>query len=73
MAAGQAGALRDRWPAADVVTLALAGDVDQIASQGKLVPVNWKAGCRTTAHRTRRPSCSGSQGNPKGVKDWAIS
>ena len=28
--------------AADVVTLALAGDIDQIAAQGKLLPVNWE-------------------------------
>src|SRR3954463_8628128 len=28
--------------AADVVTLALAADVDQIANQGKLLPVNWE-------------------------------
>ncbi len=28
--------------AADVVTLALAGDIDQIANQGKLLPVNWE-------------------------------
>src|SRR5688572_20698771 len=27
---------------ADVVTLALAGDVDAIATQGKLLPVNWE-------------------------------
>src|SRR5882672_4877406 len=28
--------------AADVVTLALAADVDAIATQGKLLPVNWE-------------------------------
>src|SRR5262245_2856025 len=38
----QARAVIDGLPA-DVVTLALAGDIDQIANQGKLLPVNWEA------------------------------
>src|ERR1700755_1760038 len=38
----QARSVIDGLPA-DVVTLALAGDVDQIANQGKLVPVNWES------------------------------
>jgi len=29
--------------AADVVTLALAGDIDALVTQGKLLPVNWQA------------------------------
>src|SRR5262249_46194469 len=28
---------------ADIVTLALSGDIDQIATQAKLVPVNWES------------------------------
>src|SRR3954471_18594120 len=28
--------------AADVVTLALAGDIDKIATEGKLLPLNWE-------------------------------
>src|SRR5262245_25911244 len=56
---------------ADVVTLALAYDVDQLASKGKLIPETWQ---------TRLPSGSAPytstivfvvrKGNPKGIKDW---
>lgn len=56
---------------ADVVTLALAGDIDAIASKGKLLPANWQA---------RLPNNSAPyystivflvrKGNPKGIKDW---
>jgi sulfate transport system substrate-binding protein len=37
----QARAVIDGLPA-DVVTLALAGDIDAIAEQGKLLPLNWE-------------------------------
>jgi sulfate/thiosulfate-binding protein len=37
----QARAVIDGLPA-DVVTLALAGDIDAIADQGKLLPLNWE-------------------------------
>ena len=37
----QARAVIDGLPA-DVVTLALAGDIDAIAEQGKLLPINWE-------------------------------
>jgi sulfate/thiosulfate transport system substrate-binding protein len=56
---------------ADVVTLALAYDVDSLAQQGGLIPANWQ---------TRLPDNSAPytstivflvrQGNPKGIKDW---
>ena len=56
---------------ADVVTLALAYDIDAIAERGKLLPQNWQ---------TRLPSNSSPytstivflvrKGNPKGIKDW---
>lgn len=56
---------------ADVVTLALAYDIDAIAEKGKLLPVNWQ---------TRLPNNSSPytstilflvrKGNPKGIKDW---
>ena len=38
---GQAGALGDRRLQADVVTLALAADIDAIATNAKLLPANW--------------------------------
>ena len=56
---------------ADVVTLALAADIDGIATAAKLLPENWA---------TRLPNNSTPytstivflvrKGNPKGVKDW---
>jgi sulfate transport system substrate-binding protein len=56
----------------DVVTLALAYDIDVLADKGKLVPPNWQ---------TRLPHNSSPytstivflvrKGNPKGIKDWA--
>jgi sulfate/thiosulfate transport system substrate-binding protein len=57
---------------ADVVTLALAFDVDALAKQGKLIPDNWQ---------TRLPDNSAPytstivflvrKGNPKKIKDWS--
>jgi sulfate/thiosulfate-binding protein len=57
--------------AADVVTLALAGDVDALYDVAKLIPQNWQ---------TRLPDNSAPytstivllvrKGNPKGIKDW---
>src|SRR3954463_13835387 len=56
---------------ADVVTLALAYDIDQIAEKGGLLPADWQ---------TRLPNNSSPytstivflvrKGNPKGIKDW---
>ena len=56
---------------ADVVTLALAYDIDQIAEKGGLLPANWQS---------RLPNNSSPyastivllvrKGNPKGIKDW---
>ncbi len=56
---------------ADVVTLALAYDIDAIAEKAKLLPKNWQ---------TRLPHNSSPytstivflvrKGNPKGIKDW---
>lgn len=66
----QARTVIDGLPA-DVVTLALAYDIDAIATQGKLLPANWQ---------TRLPNNSSPytstivflvrKGNPKGIKDW---
>jgi sulfate/thiosulfate transport system substrate-binding protein len=57
---------------ADVVTLALAADIDAIATQGKLLPINW-------ASRLPENSCPYTstivflvrKGNPKGIRDWS--
>ena len=56
---------------ADVVTLALAGDIDEIAKLGKTLPEDWQE---------RLPDASTPytstivflvrKGNPKGIKDW---
>lgn len=43
---------------ADVVTLALAGDIDELQKLGKLIPRTGRHACRTTAPPTPRPSCS---------------
>ena len=66
----QARAVIDGLPA-DVVTLALAGDIDAIAEQGKLLPLNWEQ---------RLPNNSAPYystivflvraGNPKHIHDW---
>ena len=56
---------------ADVVTLALAGDIDEIHTLGKQLPADWQS---------RLPDASTPytstivflvrKGNPKGIKDW---
>ncbi|WP_374468901.1 sulfate ABC transporter substrate-binding protein [Phenylobacterium sp.] len=56
---------------ADVVTLALGGDIDEIANRAKLLPANWQ---------TRLPNNSAPytstivflvrKGNPKQIRDW---
>ena len=66
----QARAVIDGLPA-DVVTLALAGDIDKIAAEGKLLPLNWEQ---------RLPNNSAPYvstivflvrtGNPKKIHDW---
>jgi len=57
---------------ADIVTLALAADIDAVATQGKLLPINWQS---------RYPDNSSPytstivflvrKGNPKGIRDWS--
>ena len=56
---------------ADVVTLALAGDIDAIASQAGLLPADWQQ--RLPANSSPYTSTIVflvRKGNPKGVKDW---
>ncbi len=58
--------------AADVVTLALAYDIDAVSSQGKLIPSKL-AGAIARQQRapTRPPSFSWwRKGNPKHIRDW---
>ncbi len=57
---------------ADVVTLALAADIDVIAQQGKLLPLNWQ----TRLADDSSPYTSTivflvRKGNPKNIHDWS--
>ncbi len=66
----QARAVIEGLPA-DVVTLALAGDVDAIASRGKLLPLNWQSRLPdNSAPYTSTIVFLVRKGNPKGIKDW---
>ena len=56
---------------ADVVTLALAGDIDELHKLGKLIPEDWQ----TRLPQSSTPYTSTivflvRKGNPKGIKDW---
>jgi sulfate transport system substrate-binding protein len=56
---------------ADVVTLALAYDIDAIAAKGKLLPADWQK--RLPSNSTPYTSTIVflvRKGNPKGIKDW---
>jgi sulfate/thiosulfate transport system substrate-binding protein len=66
----QARTVIDGLPA-DVVTLALAGDVDAIASNGKLLPVNWQSRLpHNSSPYTSTIVFLVRKGNPKNVRDW---
>ena len=57
--------------AADVVTLALAADIDAVASQGKLLPINWASRfADNSSPYTSTIVFLVRKGNPKGIKDW---
>jgi len=57
---------------ADVVTLALAGDIDSIVSTAKLLPVNWESRLpNNSAPYTSTIVFLVRKGNPKGIKDWS--
>jgi sulfate/thiosulfate transport system substrate-binding protein len=56
---------------ADVVTLALSGDIDAIATQSKKIPADWQS--RLPNHASPYTSTIVfvvRKGNPKGIKDW---
>src|SRR5690242_5942807 len=56
---------------ADVVTLALAYDVDAIAEKGKLLPADWQQRLpNNSAPYTSVIVFLVRKGNPKGIKDW---
>ena len=57
---------------ADVVTLALAADIDAIAALGKLLPINWAS--RLPANSSPYTSTIVflvRKGNPKAIRDWS--
>ena len=56
---------------ADVVTLALAGDIDAIAEKAKLIPADWQKRLPyNSAPYTSTIVFLVRKGNPKGIKDW---
>jgi sulfate/thiosulfate transport system substrate-binding protein len=56
---------------ADVVTLALAYDIDAIAQKAKLLPENWQSRLpHNSSPYTSTIVFLVRKGNPKGVKDW---
>jgi sulfate transport system substrate-binding protein len=56
---------------ADVVTLALSGDIDVIAKQANLLPKDWQAKFPdNSAPYTSTIVFVVRKGNPKGIKDW---
>src|SRR5882724_13386626 len=57
--------------AADVVTLGLAADIDAVATQGKLLPINWASRLPdNSSPYTSTIVFLVRKGNPKGIKDW---
>ncbi len=56
---------------ADVVTLALARDIDAIADKGKLLPADWQKRLPlASTPYTSTIVLLVRKGNPKGIKDW---
>lgn len=55
----------------DVVTLALAYDIDMIAEKGKLLPADWQKRLpNNSSPYTSTIVFLVRKGNPKGIKDW---
>jgi sulfate transport system substrate-binding protein len=66
----QARSVIDGLPA-DVVTLALAADIDSIAQQAKLLPLNWESRLpNNSAPYTSTIVFLVRKGNPKKIADW---
>jgi sulfate transport system substrate-binding protein len=56
---------------ADVVTLALAYDIDEIAEKAKLLPADWQKRLpQNSTPYTSTIVLLVRKGNPKGIKDW---
>ena len=56
---------------ADVVTLALAYDIDEVAEKGKLIPADWQKRLKhNSSPYTSTIVFLVRKGNPKGIKDW---
>ncbi len=56
---------------ADVVTLALAADIDAISRNGKLLPADWQKRLpQNSSPYTSTIVFVVKKGNPKGIKDW---
>jgi sulfate transport system substrate-binding protein len=56
---------------ADVVTLALAGDIDALHQFGKLIPADWQKRLpHNSSPYTSTIVLVVREGNPKGIKDW---
>jgi sulfate transport system substrate-binding protein len=56
---------------ADVATLALAGDIDQLAKKGGLIPDDWQKRLpQNSSPYTSTIVFLVRKGNPKGIKDW---
>lgn len=57
---------------ADVVTLALAHDIDEIATRAKLLPANWQSRLRdNSAPYTSTIVFLVRKGNPRAIRDWS--
>jgi len=57
---------------ADVVTLALAYDIDEIAARAKLLPANWQSRLpHNSAPYTSTIVFLVRKGNPKRIRDWS--
>ncbi|WP_407069670.1 sulfate ABC transporter substrate-binding protein [Leptothrix ochracea] len=56
---------------ADVVTLALAYDIDEVAARAKLLPADWQKRLKhNSAPYTSTIVFLVRKGNPKGIRDW---